>query len=497
MRSQLLRLAGAAVVYGAGQALVRFISLLLLPLFTSYLSPADYGISSILGVLTYLVTPIFALGVAGALGVIYYEREDPRRKAATIWTAFVVMTTSATVLVALGSILVEPLSQFLFPQAQAGYDLTYLVTLSLVTAGAGIAAQPLLMSLQLEERARIFVLITAGSALVSILLSVILVVVMRRGVDGFIEAGVIAQSLTLLLAAGVAMRLIPFRTDWRLASELLRLGMPLIPSFIAVFAMMQANKYILQGFEGLSSVGVYTIGFNLGLFVTLVVTGFTTAWFPFFSSFMERREEASPLFARVTTYYVLGAGALSLLFYVGARPVIMLATQPAFHGAYVSVGGSAAAHFLIGLHSILLAGMYFAKEVRYQVVIQGTAAICSVGLNVALVAAMGALGAAIALPLGLLGMVMLQHAWNVRRGYLLVPYETGRLLAFGILYVIVASLYLLDREFPLAVEMILSAVGALVVVSALVAILTRQERAQAVEFIQTALRRVTGAQPSQ
>src|SRR5688500_509260 len=173
MKSQLLRLAGTTVVYGAGQALVRFISLLLLPLFTSYLSPEDYGISSILGVLNFLVTPIFALGVSGALGVIYYERDDARRKAATIWSAFVIMTISATVLVVLGSLLVEPLSQILFPQGQPGYDLTYLIVLSLITAGVGIAAQPILMSLQLEERARTFVLITAGSAVLSILLSVI------------------------------------------------------------------------------------------------------------------------------------------------------------------------------------------------------------------------------------------------------------------------------------------------------------------------------------
>lgn len=48
MRVELARLAKGTLIYGLGGVLNRFIGFLLLPLFTSYLTPAEYGIAAIL-----------------------------------------------------------------------------------------------------------------------------------------------------------------------------------------------------------------------------------------------------------------------------------------------------------------------------------------------------------------------------------------------------------------------------------------------------------------
>jgi O-antigen/teichoic acid export membrane protein len=483
MRSDILRLGRSTFIYGIGQVVVRLVSLLLLPVFTAYLTPLDYGISSILALLIFLVTPIFALGVTGAIGVVYFERSEQRRQAATIWTAVAMLTVSAGLLVAIGALNAGHLSRILFAEAQPGYDLEYLVVLALVTAGMSIVSLPMLLSLQLAERAKSFVAITVASAGVSILLSLVLIVVFGRGVAGFIEAGAIAQGLTLVLATWVAIARIPVLVDVELAFALLRLGIPLLPTFIAAIVIQQANKYLLQAIDGLGAVGLYTVGFNLGLFSALVVSAFTNAWFPFFSSFMERQGAAPPVFARIMTYYVVGIGSLSLMFFIWARPVALVMLQPRFHDAFASVGPSAAAQFLLGAHSILSATMYFAKDVRYAIVIQGAAALLSIGLNLALIPILGTRGAAIALVLGVLSMVIIQHGWNRYRRYLHVPYERGRLLPFAALYVAIAAPFLLGRDWPLALELASSLVSTVVVIIAVVALTTPSERSTARELL--------------
>ena len=75
MKDQLLRLGRTAAIYGIGSILNRFISFLLLPLFTKYLTPTDYGISSILGWMTFLLAPIFSLGMGTGIATCYYEKE--------------------------------------------------------------------------------------------------------------------------------------------------------------------------------------------------------------------------------------------------------------------------------------------------------------------------------------------------------------------------------------------------------------------------------------
>lgn len=479
MRSQILRLGRNTAIYGTGQVLLRMVSLLLLPLYTSYLTPSDYGISSVLGVMTYFLAPIFALGVSGALGMVYFAREERAERAATIWTAFVTVGVSATVLAVGGWVVSNHLAELLFAGSESSYDLGYLVTVALVTAAMSIAAQPLLAELQFAERARAFVAFTLSSSALSIALSVVLIVGLRRGVAGFIEAAAIAQALTLAAVTVVSLREMPFHVRRTLARELLVLGVPLIPGFLAIFVMLQANKILLQAEAGLDELGIYTVGFNIGLLMTLLVTAFTSAWFPFFSSFMQRHDQAGALFARVMTYYVLGAGTVSLLFFIGAQPLIRVATQPAFWGAYVSVGPSAAVQFLIGVHSVLVAGMYFAKAVRPGVVIQGAAAAVSILLNLLLIPPLGAAGAAVALVLGFVTMIVIQHGWNVARVPFRVPYEWRRLAAFAFIYVVTAWFFLWDRDIPMVAELALSVAAAILVIGLVLALLTPDERAQA------------------
>ena len=479
MRSQILRLGRNTAIYGTGQVLLRMVSLLLLPLYTSYLTPTDYGISSILGVMIYFLAPIFQLGISSAMGIVYFAREERTERAATIWTAFATLAASAALLAVAGWALSDRLAVTLFSASQSEYDLSYLVTLTLVTAAMSIATHPLLARLQFEERAKTFVAITLGSSALSIALSVVFIVGLRRGVAGFIEAAAIAQTVTLVVAMVVSLRGLPFKVRRTIARELLVLGMPLIPGILAVYVMLQGNKVLLQVGAGLGELGIYTLGFNIGLLMTLLVSGFTNAWFPFFSSFMQEQDQARPLFARVLTYYVLGAGTVSLLFFIGAQPVIRLATQPAFWGAYVSVGPSAAAQFLIGVHSILLAGMYFAKEVRFMVVIQGAAAAVSVVLNLLLIPPWGVAGAAVALVLGFGVMIVLQHWWNVARLHFQIPYEWRRLAVFAAVYAATAVFFLWNRSWSLVAEFGLSVLATITVVGLVLALLSPAERSQA------------------
>jgi O-antigen/teichoic acid export membrane protein len=427
--------------------------------------------------LTYFLTPVFALGVGLAIGLVYYEGDDRARKDATVWTATALLAVSALILIGLGVFLQAPLSNFLFPDRVGNYSYEYLVVVVLATAALGIVAQPLMVYLQLENRAGTFVALTVASTLVTIGLSVFMVVGLRRGIQGMLEAALIAQAITLALALLPPLRRVRLALDRRIALSLLRLGIPLIPSFLAAFVMLQVNKYLIQMDLGLGAVGVYTIGFNLGLFMTLFVGGFTNAWYPFFMSYIDRQEEAKPLFGRVFSYYFLGLGALSLLFYMAARPGVLLLTHGvAFRGAYVVVGPSATAQLFIGATSILLAGMYFAKKVQYQAIVQGVAAVGAMALNLVLIPPLGISGAAIALASGFAVVAVGQHVWNVRAHYLAVEYEWSRVGRFTMVYVVYAVLFSSNREFPLPIEILASAVGTIVLAAVLYSLLYPSER---------------------
>ena len=474
MKQQLGRLGKSTLVYGVGGVLNRFLNFLLLPVFTAYLSPADYGVISIVGVVAFLVTSIFSLGFGAATAPCYFESNNQARKEATIWTAFTILAVSTSVLAVVGVVFSRQISELAFQTP----EYHYLVMVSLLSACLSILSEPWGLYLRFEERAKMFVTLVTISTLVSIGLSVIMVVVLRRGLLGMIEGSFIAQAFTLFLYMLVTAPGLRFRFDLTLGRELLRLGIPLIPSFAFLFVMHQGNKYVLQWFHGLEAVGVYTIGFNLGMGMGIAVNAFTNAWLPYFMSFIDKKEEARNLFGRILTYYVVGFGALNVLLFIVAKPVVMIMTQPVFHEAYKAVGFSASAQFLVGLFSILLPGVYFAKDVKYITLVQAGSALISVGFNLLLIPPFGLLGAAIALMLGTLSMVILQQAWNFRRrhDYLNVHYEWDRILAFGLVYVAYAVLMLWQRNLPLLGEVVISTVGIVLLLLVLYGLLNSSER---------------------
>ncbi len=452
MKDELLRLANKAAIYGIGSILNRFISFLLLPLYTSYLTPKDYGVSSILGWMAFLVTPIFSLGMGAAMAPIYFDKDKSSRKDETIWSAFAILSISSTVLVILGVSFADYLSFIAFQSV----EYRRLVMMTFISTGMSILSIPMILYLQFEERARLFSLFTIINTIISITLTTLLVVGFRRGVEGIVIANLVTQTVNLLLFAYSTARNLAFKFRFSVSRELLKLGLPLIPSFAFVFLLQQGNRYFIQLFGGLDLLGIYTVGYNFGLVMSIPVDALNVAWTPYFMRFIDRQTEAQGLFSRIVTYYIIGFGVLSLFFYIFAKPVVMIMTQPVFHQAYQVVGLSSSAYFLSGLFTLLLPGIYFAKEVKYIAIIQGLAAIVGISANFLLIQWFQVLGAGVGLVLGYLCMVIFTLIWNHKRGYLSIHYEWRRILTWLAFYVFFVLLALWVRDFSILLESLIS-----------------------------------------
>ena len=161
MKEQLLRLGSKALTYGVGSILNRFISFFLLPLFTRYLTPSDYGISSILGWMVFLITPIFSLGMGAAMAPVYFEKNESSQRAATVWSAFTILLISASGLLLLGL----PFARFWSQVAFQTSNYQSLVVITFWSTALSILSIPFLLHLQFEERAKLYATFTVSTRL--------------------------------------------------------------------------------------------------------------------------------------------------------------------------------------------------------------------------------------------------------------------------------------------------------------------------------------------
>jgi O-antigen/teichoic acid export membrane protein len=450
MKDQFFRLGKNSITYGTGTMLTRFINLLLLPLFTAYLTPKDYGVLALLALLTLVAQPLFSLGLNAAMGPCYFEENKAERKWETVWTSFLILLISSIVLSSIAWLFPRDLSILILRTSEYGQ----LVSLTLTGCAFGILSSPFMQRIQFEEKAKTFVILALSTSLISIILCVVTVVIFHWGVMGMVISQLIGQMITFLFFFIAGAKGTKFIYSKPIAKELLRLGIQLIPSFVFLFILMQSNRYILQWYGGLEQVGIYSIGYNIGMVMSVAVSAVSTAWYPFFMTFLEKQKDAEILFGRIFTYYIYIFGSLCMLFFVGAKLIVTMMTQPAFHKAYIVVGFAASAQFFIGAFNMFLPGMYYKKEMKYVSLVQGLTATISIGLNIVLIKWVGLLGAGISLSLSHLLMAVFQYLWNVHRKdeYIRIKYEWSRLACFMILFLFITAATFVDRKANLLIE---------------------------------------------
>ena len=75
--AQLRRLGRHSAIYGLGGLVSRILAVLLLPLYTTYLTPTDYGRVETLVALTAILVTLLRAGISNAFFRFYFDSPEP------------------------------------------------------------------------------------------------------------------------------------------------------------------------------------------------------------------------------------------------------------------------------------------------------------------------------------------------------------------------------------------------------------------------------------
>jgi O-antigen/teichoic acid export membrane protein len=398
------RLLGGSVVYGLGGVASRIVVLLLLPVLTAYLAPAEYGVVAMLTVVGAFIAPVFTLGLGSSIGIAYFNVTDPGERRAIVWSAGVLLFASGTLLAGVGWILRDPLGELVL--GERGYGVQTAIAMG--TTALGVAAMPWQLKLQFEERATTFVAASFAGLAATLGATLWLVAELRLGATGALLGALAGQAVGTLFMFLAAAKNPSLTSPGRWVGELLRHGLPLVPSFFLVFLLQQWARWPLGWHHGLDAVGIYSVGASLGAALSVLSGAFLAAWTPFALSYADRQPEAAEVLGNATLYYIAGFGFLCLLFFLFAVPLVQLFAQPAFAGAASVVGLSAAAHFFSALFLMLLPPLYFAKRVGSVLLTQAIATVAMLLLADAMIPRFGVVGAGAVTMAGFAILVVVQ-----------------------------------------------------------------------------------------
>src|SRR3954453_20631015 len=241
MLENLRRLATTGAAYTASSVLSKLIAVFLLPIYTHYLTPSDYGAAEVMLASVIAASIVVRLGIIEAILRFYYLAGE--RPQAVVATGFASLFWGATLLAALLLPFAAPISDLLLRHEDAG--LARLAILGLWTLPPFEYARPLL---RLDERARAYFGITIVNVLITIPFTVFLIVV-----EGQRASGILLGTYATGAAVTGGMLWLPCRRrrgralgpDRPLLHRIFRFGLPTMPAELSLYSLNFIDRIII------------------------------------------------------------------------------------------------------------------------------------------------------------------------------------------------------------------------------------------------------------
>lgn len=427
LRPQLQKLFSHAALYGAADVFTNAVNFLLIPLYTAFLSPKDYGDLALLLLFSTLAKILFRMGLDSAFFRIHYDLKDAEQQRRLAGSIAVFAAAAGTLLFGLVIAASRPIAGALLGRPEGANQ----VVLAAADVYLGLFAFVPMNLLRIQERPGLFSLLSGGRHLANTLLKILLVV-QGHGVTGVLLADALASGLFSAALVPQLRRHADLDLDPALLREALRFALPKLPHGLLLQVQNLADRKILDLFVSRAEVGLYQVGYSFGMGVKFPLSAFEPAWQPFVYSQIGKPDAPRTL-ARVASVAWAGFLFVGVSLAVVSQDLLVLMTprSPAFRAAAPVIPVIVLAYLLQGLFLLTSVGIGISKRARYYPLVTLVAAATNVAANFALVPRFGILGAAWATVVSYavmagLGAVLAQRLFPV-------PWQAGRLAAASVL----------------------------------------------------------------
>lgn len=321
--------------YLVSTGLVSLGGLLLLPLITAYLSPAEIGLYSLIETAHMLGITISLLGMKFAY-LYFFAHANPADRAALLGTAmFLTVGAGAAIGALLWTIFASAplLALFNAPVLAEAWLLVPLLAL-------GAANTILITELRAERRVAAAGVIAVAQLVVWLAASTALVMAFGLGLPGLLGGQCIGLAVANAVALASGHR--PGRFGFAPAQigPLLRYGTPLMVGLVLRYGLDSLCRFLLAALVSIEAAGGFLIAMRMALlFEGLLAIPFFTAWGGLVHHAL-KRPEAAAVVGRVTGIALAASGVMILLLVAAQPPLFALlagAPMPDLAGVFALI----------------------------------------------------------------------------------------------------------------------------------------------------------------
>lgn len=422
MGYSLSSIAKGSLLYTSGQVLTKASAFLLIPLYTRYLTPEDYGIIGYLQFILQISSTIFMFGFHGAQTRFFYQHKTEPN---TVGEYLFSINLFLSVVLFLGILLTffrgESLYSIIGPSDIPFQPFVPIVILTIffqvmnqLVISFWVAKREYLKTTILQVL--LFVLITG--------FAVSMVVGLRMGPVGMAKAMLYGEASFFIISYYFYARHFSFQIRSQYIIYSLNFGVPVVVHLLSGVMHSSIDRAILANMVSVSELGLYTLGYQVGMVMSIVTSSINKAWQPSYYDLMESRDpQKDEHIRRSFNLWLIVMSLLCMFGMLWGGDILKVVTPESYYGSGVVIPYVLLGYFFHGIYYFAVSPIFFYRKVSLLPWFTGSAAVVNIGLNLLFIPYWGIVGAALATTISMMfqaavvyavGRTLHDHRFNLK-----------------------------------------------------------------------------------
>lgn len=264
-------------IYAIGNILPQAANLVLLPLYTKYLSPEDYGIVNSMQVLASIFVIFFTLAIERSIYRLYFDYKTEAEK-----KRFVGVITLTIYGLSIVILILVFLCQNLIANIYKSIPFYPFYFYSILYAFFSIFALVPKIYYQVNEKAEKFITISISQFILNTVFIIYFIVIQNEGAVGMLKGLMISNIILAFVFIILNFRMIDFAYDLKIIKESLKFSLPMIPILLSSWVMNMSDRIFIERYFSMYEVGLYSLGYKIGGILIIIGGAIFMAYNPLF-----------------------------------------------------------------------------------------------------------------------------------------------------------------------------------------------------------------------
>ena len=382
-----------SAIYTVIMVLQKGISFFLMPLYTAFLSPADYGMLGVITSISSLLSVFITFGLQAAATRFYYKNNKDEEYSKRLFgnVALVILANSllwGSVFIGGHKLIVDPVVGDIefFPNVFIGILNVIVTPLYLLYQNY----------LQARQDAAHFGINSLLCFFLQIALTVLFLTVFDLGVLGVLLSQLMTSIVFFIYVVIVFLRKQTLKLECLIIMDCFKYALPLLPHNIANWSNGTLDKLLVNGIRSQSDAGMYNVGQQYGSVMSFVANAINQAYVPWFYEKVNDGKHGLKRISQTADAVVCLIALIATAMSLFAEEIFgIMISNPAYDGVWKIVPCIVFAYVFQAIYFFFV-NVLFLKDTQVIFTITITAVAVNIGLNLLLIPKFGYVGGALA-----------------------------------------------------------------------------------------------------